>query len=291
VARIGQAAVSRTEQPLDDQTRWRLAGLVGPVIRDRHEDPEGALAWWRAAGAAIARPDWRAACAVEAAEVAVEDLQQLDQAKPLLDFAAARLSNATGETASRMHRLRGDWLAGKGDASGARAAYAQAEAARRLGKASAERDAWRGAHSRSADFFLRSGELERARDELRRWRLDYPADKIEGYMSLLWARYWVAKGRPQLAIRAANELLVVNPRSPYADQLLFMAARCEQQLGRPDRAAAAYQSLIADYPGSPLVAEAGARWQELRGEDGHADAAGQSTNPPAVEGPPPREKP
>ena len=33
-------------------------------------------------------------------------------------------------------------------------------------------------------------------------------------------------------------------------------AECEERQGRADRARAAYQSLLADYPGSPLVGDA-----------------------------------
>jgi TolA-binding protein len=224
---------------------------------------------------------------VEAAEIALDDLMQPGQAEPMLEFAAARLKNATGETASRLHRLRGDWLAGQGAAAEARLAYAEAEAARRLGRTAAQRDAWRGAHSRSTDYFLRTGELDRARDELRRWQTDYPADTSEGYLSLLWVRYWVARNRHQRAIQSADDLLTVNPDSAYADRLLFAAAECQEKLQRADRAAAAYQSLIADYPGSPLVAEARKRLAQLRGgEDATGEAGGRQpeTKPPGDSG-------
>ena len=51
----------------------------------------------------------------------------------------------------------------------------------------------------------------------------------------------------------ANDLLVVNPRSPYADRMVFMIAKCEEAMAKIPRAVATHQSLIADYPGSPLV--------------------------------------
>ncbi len=51
----------------------------------------------------------------------------------------------------------------------------------------------------------------------------------------------------------ASDLLAVRPNSPYADQLLLLSARAQQKLGQTDRAAATYQTLLTDYPGSPLV--------------------------------------
>ncbi len=68
--------------------------------------------------------------------------------------------------------------------------------------------------------------------------------------------YWAARNKWPQAIALAGDLVAINPDSPYADRLVFLAAECEEKNGRGDRARAAYQSLLTDYPGSPLVAEA-----------------------------------
>ncbi len=76
---------------------------------------------------------------------------------------------------------------------------------------------------------------------------------VEGYLPLLQAKYWIARKAWAPAAAVASDLLTVNAASPYADQLLHLAAQCEQQLGHPERAVATYRSLLTDYPGSPLV--------------------------------------
>jgi TolA-binding protein len=81
-------------------------------------------------------------------------------------------------------------------------------------------------------------------------------DKIEGYLTLLQARYWAARAKWPRAIALAGDLVAINPDSPYADRLVYLAATCEEKLGRTDRARAGYQSLLSDYPGSPLAADA-----------------------------------
>jgi hypothetical protein len=91
---------------------------------------------------------------------------------------------------------------------------------------------------------------------LRRWQDECPADKVEGYRALVWARYYVARGKWQHAVVTANDLLAVNRDAHDADSLVFLAAECEERLGHADRARAAYQLLLTDYPGSPLVAAA-----------------------------------
>jgi TolA-binding protein len=66
----------------------------------------------------------------------------------------------------------------------------------------------------------------------------------------------LARNKWPQAIALAADLVAINPDSPYADRLVFLAAECEEKLGHTDRARAGYQSLITDYPGSPLVGEA-----------------------------------
>ena len=123
-------------------------------------------------------------------------------------------------------------------------------------KSAVEQDAWRGALSRSTEEFLRNKAFDRAWSELRKWQEEYPIDKVEGYLTLLQARYWAARSRWPQAIALAGDLVAINPDSPYADRLVYLAAQCEEKQGHADRARAGYQSLLTDYPGSPLVGEA-----------------------------------
>ena len=175
---------------------------------------------------------------------------------------AARLGD---ETAGKGYRTLacqpppprlGRLVCAKGDKTSARTAYARATTALDSRKSAVEQDAWRGAHSRSTEEFLRDKALDRAWAELRGWQEQYPIDKVEGYLTLLQARYWSARNKWPQAIALAGDLVAINPDSPYADRLVFLSAECEEKSGHGDRARAAYQSLLADYPGSPLVAEA-----------------------------------
>jgi TolA-binding protein len=256
-ARVGKAALLAERPPPDESAAHTLATLVGPLLRDRLDDPASAQAVWQAAGRAVERQAWKAECEIEAADTCLNDLLQRGETKQLLDAAAARLPrNDDPALASRLHRVRGDWLARGGDKEQARAAYAQADAVWTSRRSKVEQEAWRGAYSRSAEAFLRDKELDRALAELRRWQDEFPADKLEGYLPLLQARYWVARGKLPNAIAVAGDLTAVSPDSPYADRLVYLAAECEEKLGRPGRARAGYQALVTDYPGSPLVPSA-----------------------------------
>jgi TolA-binding protein len=178
------------------------------------------------------------------------------EAKPHLDAATALCRGDSDNLAGPLNRLWGDWHARGGDREAARDAYQKAEAARRGRQTPIEQIAWRGSHSRSTEDFLRSDQLDRAWDGLLQWQQDFPGDKREGYLPLLLARYWSARGRHEHAITVANDLLCVAPDSPHADQLLYLLAQSEEKLGRIERAQASYRSLATTYPGSPLVSVA-----------------------------------
>lgn len=236
-----------------DQTRWVIARLIGPVLRDRLDNAKAAAKLWTDATAQIKSDSLRVACAIRAADIFLNDLLQPGDAKNALNFVERHLSDASSITRSRYYRVLGDWQARAGNRDEARSAYSKAEVTRQLEFNATERTAWQGAHSRSTEAFLRSGELSRARETLEQWQADFPADKSSGYWSLLQSRYLYARDKFPQAIATANDLLVVNPRSPYADQLHFMIAKCEEASARIPRAIATYQALITDYPGSPLV--------------------------------------
>ena len=110
--------------------------------------------------------------------------------------------------------------------------------------------------SRSTEAFLREKQFDRALAEVRRWRDEYPSDQAEGELSLLQARERVAVGKYAAAIACAGDLIAVNPESPFADRLAFLAAECHDKLGHHERGLASFQSFVSDYPGSPLVSAA-----------------------------------
>jgi len=261
---IGQSWLTAKEPPDDEAAVKGMAEIVGPILRDRQDDPAAALAVYRAAANSIQNPVWKPVFAMAAADVCLHDLHQRATAKKWLEMAGKGQSAGGAANASRMHRLWGDWHARAGNKKAALLAYEKATKSLATSRpGSVEREARRGAYSRSTEAFLREKSLDRARDELRRWQDEFPEDKIDGYLPLLLARYYVAGDKFQHAIVVAGDLLAVNAESPYADQLVFLAAECEENLKHIEQARAGYRALLADYPGSPLVREAKQKLSQL----------------------------
>jgi len=237
-----------------DEELHALARQIGPMARDRLGDSLTAGRIWLGASKRIARPELKAECEMEAADVALNDLLNPQGAKPLLEAATTHLGQGpTGPVASRLKSIWGDYDAATGDGQAARRAYRQAEAILGSSRNQAERTAWRGAHSRSSEQFITSGEYDRAAHELRAWQAEFPTEKIDGYLSLLLAKYWAGREKYAQAVAMADRMLTVNPTSPYIDRLLLLAAECDLQRDQVDGALATLHSILTDYPGSPLV--------------------------------------
>ena len=100
---------------------------------------------------------------------------------------------------------------------------------------------------------LSTEQASRTAAELRLWQQSFPTEKISGQLTLMYARYWAGRLMFDQAIALSEQLLTVNPDSPYMDQLLMLAAACEVKRGKNDRALATLHSLVKDYPGSPLA--------------------------------------
>lgn len=232
----------------------RLARMLGPMARFQLGDSRLAGTLWEMAAQRLTQPEAQGHCHLEAADIAINDLASLKAGKRLLDQASQKLNNPQAkELAARLQRVWGDYYALVGDGKAARKAYLAAETLAATGRSNVERIAWQGAHGRSAEQFIKSGELDRAAAELHQWQEEFPADKINGYITLLFARYWLARKQYEAAIALAGQLSAVNPDSPYIDQLGFLAAECEQARGNPDQAIARLEALLKNNPGSPLV--------------------------------------
>ncbi len=237
-----------------DDDLLKLAQLIGPLARFRLGDSQTALEIWRGAARRIGAAEPKAECEIAAAEVAVNDLLRAADAKPLLEAATKRLGkDRSGALVAELQRVWGDFYAATGDGRSARNAYLEAQRLLSSSRRFNVETAQRGAHARSTEEFLRSKQYVRAAEELDSWLRAFPVARLDGYPTLLLARYWSGREKYAQAIAQAEQLHTVSPDSPYIDQLLFLAADCEMRLGRKDRSLATLHSLVNDYPGSPLA--------------------------------------
>jgi len=90
----GKVAFLEADYPADDPDKLlKLARLIAPVARNMLGDSPLAYRIWYTAGGKIKIGELRAECAVEAADIAVNDLLDLEAAKRLLDAARRELGS------------------------------------------------------------------------------------------------------------------------------------------------------------------------------------------------------
>jgi len=279
---LGKAAFLEDSSAKGDEDLIQLARIIGPMARDQLGNASTAAIIWQGAGRKIGAAELRAECFVETADVAINDLIKPEAAKPLLDAATKVLGgDRSGPIANRFFRVWGDYYALTGDGKLARKAYNEADAAMSTRKSYVERSAWQGAHARSTEQFLKTGEYDRAIAEIRQWQDEFPADKINGLVTTMYARYWAGREKYPQAIALAGQLATVNLDSPYIDQMQMLVAECHLAMEAPEKAIATLESFIKGYPGSPLVKKAKERLAEIKSGEAAPKKPGKKPARPA----------
>jgi len=191
---------------------------------------------------------------VRAGRIALDVRGDVQTAGALFERVVDRYGALTTAAAVRQARIGiGDVWRARGDAEKARKAYDAAKTGPLRGKSI---PITRGDYARQVEAHLRDGKHAWAEQALQAWRDTLPADKLEGYWSLLRVRLFLAQKRYAAAAREAHTLVKVNPRSTYAPPLLMRAAEAHRELHEDEKATAALRQVAEGYPESPLAAEA-----------------------------------
>ncbi|MDR0869281.1 MAG: hypothetical protein LBN39_00665, partial [Planctomycetaceae bacterium] len=236
-----------------DNAVYKLALSAGRIARDYLLDEKLAEQIYAAAAAKLTFGDYRAECYAMAADTALDTLDK-DTAGKYLESGQKELSKiGTRQSIKTFYRVKADYLATLGKGEESRTAISQAEKSGGNNEPYSERVALQGSASRSAESFLAAKDYDRMIESIRTWQLEYPAAAYDGFITLLTAKYWLGRGKFPQAGALADRQLVLNPDSPYIDELLLTAAEAMEKAGNKETARAYLNSLIKDYPGSPLV--------------------------------------
>ncbi len=110
----------------------------------------------------------------------------------------------------------------------------------------------RGAYSQAALEYLRAGEFEAAFEQVQRWEVAVPTDKLQGYLSLLKTISLFKLGDAARGHAEARDLYAGNPEGNYAPHMLLLQGDCLALWGKTDESREQYKQLFDKYPESPL---------------------------------------
>ncbi|MCP4379414.1 MAG: PKD domain-containing protein, partial [bacterium] len=115
----------------------------------------------------------------------------------------------------------------------------------------------RGDFSRHIESYTQSWLNQKwAEQYIQKWEQTFPADKLEGYLSLLTAKLWMAQGHYARVTIEADILARVNPTGNYGAQLLMLAAKAYRKMDKPDKVTETLKRIVDKFPESPLAAKA-----------------------------------
>ncbi len=204
----------------------------------------------------------RAELLVRAGQVCVEHLSDARKGMALFSEVVSKYGALSTSIWVRRARIGiGDVWRLTGEQAKARTAYAAA-GTRSVRKGGGQA-LTRGDFARQIEDYIRRRDLEAAANTLDKWADALPADKLDGYWSLLRARMLVRKKSYLVAAREAEILVRVTPTSHHAPELLMLAADAYRQAGKPIAADATLKRVLTEYAESTLAAKAAAL---LKGE-------------------------
>jgi len=246
---IGRAFVARTE------VTDRSAGELMPIFAEalvRADKAGEAVAALESTAGKVQAPETAAELLLRAGRIALDDAGEADRAARLFQAVTTDYGHKVVGGAIRQARIGlGDVHRARGDYTGAEEAYATAG----VGKSVRNQRApvARGDFARRAEDFTRRKELDAAAEALAEWAEAFPADKLDGYWSLLAVRLALARQDSAAAVREAEMLVRVHPASNYAAELLQLAWRAYGRLRRKDKAEETLRRIVSEYPESPLA--------------------------------------
>jgi len=249
MVKAGKALLARDSGPADalvSETVPLVAAELAPEARAK-----AYLKGEKLAKTASVRGDM----ADRAARTMLEELADPNAAMAVFTRVVRDYGAVSGLHAVRAAKVGiGDVWRARGNLAEARKAYAAVRHERDIRRTGVE--IAKGDFARHVEQYLLERQFADAEEYIEMWGLDIPADKLEGYWSLLVARKCFAKTDYAGAAREAAVLVKVNPRSNYAPELLMIAAKAYDKLGKAAESAAARRRIVEQYPESPLAAEA-----------------------------------
>ncbi len=247
--RAGEAMLQTDSAPPE-----HLAEVL-PVYADslvQLNETDKAIAGLRKAATMTDDPEACAQLLVLAARLHLDEKGETDKAMELFQNVLTRYSVLTTSAWLRRAKIGvGDVWRVRGEKDKAAAAY---ESAGILNTRHRGKDAFvKGDFARHVEAYIRDREYADARTYLDDWAETFPADKLEGYWSLLHVHWCQARSLDGKAAREAETLVRVHPASNYAAELLFLAADSYARLQRPDQQKDALERITRQYPESPFA--------------------------------------
>lgn len=246
--KAGKAFVARKK------VSGKSAGQIVPIYADAlvaKGHPKRAAEALTKGAAMTSDPAVASTLMVKSARVTLEKIGDSVKAMAIFKTAIKQYASLADTSAIRNARIGiGDSWRAQGVYDKAKLAYKQAGIGNPI---QSNRVVFtRGDLARHVEDYLRRRELTAAGEKLDQWQNIFPADKLNGYWSLLRVKWLIAKKRYSDAATEAIVLVRVNPTSHHCPQLLMQAANAYRKSGQNAKAKKILKRIATEYPESKL---------------------------------------
>ncbi len=186
------------------------------------------------------------------------DLYKLKEYDEALKIYKAILSYyPSQQDKARLAQVRiGDVYREKGEFAKAKEIYSRVEKMTIRNMGLKEALLRQGVYFQEIETYLRQNRLEAALDKLREWEMNFPLSKVSGELPLLYSYYFSRKGDYERAVDEVNDLIKINPQTPFLAEAELLMANAYFHLGKKEEAGSLYRKIMKEYPDSSFARKA-----------------------------------
>ena len=201
-------------------------------------------------------PPAAAQALVMKAEILYDCLNRADEAEACCRTVLDRFGAAPSDYVRLAYIRTGEFALLKGDREGARKILEDAERSDKWRRWKGDFLISEGAHSINFEEYLRQKDFEASFKEIQSWMWNRPTEILSGLIRHLRGRVLLAMKRTDLAVREFDRALAADPRSPFADEALYLKGEACETLKKEDDAKRCYERIIFEFPESKLASRA-----------------------------------
>jgi tetratricopeptide (TPR) repeat protein len=248
VIRAGKVILSRGPT-LPEETLFDAVQLYAETMRVEGEDFEAAKKMLLSYEGRMKRVEHKAALALAAGDIDMWHRKDLDSAEAHYRRVITTYAEEARRLTLRKALVRmGDIYRWRHDGLRAREFLHKAQSIPVDERGPVQRAVRAGFLARSIETFLEKGDMEFAYEYLVTWAWEFPEDQLEGYWTELRVKWLIKNKEYPGGVAEVESLLKMNPKTPYAPSLLWLAADCAEATGDLAKAKALLGRILTDYP-------------------------------------------
>ena len=248
VVRVGQALLARAEG-LDEKTLFDAVSLLAETMRVQGTDYKAARKLLLSWEPRMKDPGHAAALALSAGDVDMWHLKDLEGAEANYRRVIFTYADKADRMTLRKALVRmGDIYRWRYEGDKAREFLHKAESIPVDERTPVQRTVRAGFLARSIEEFLNAGDMEFAYDTLVTWAWEFPEAQMDGWWTELRVKWLIKNKEYPGGIAEVESLLKMNPKTPYAPSLLWLAADCAEATGDKAKTTALLERILAEYP-------------------------------------------